>query len=509
MSRRALVALAAAHAVCCTAVAGQQECARIVDAAEIRPFFEAAATSRVDVVMIGDSNQAFGGHGWDHGWHKALADRYGLFATGLLTPGENGGNGAGLGYRYQGNSTSNLGGVQYSGAEPYFNNFMSPNVFMAPSNYLYVPEGSVFGGLSGVGMSVQRIGPIDLNAPLRFSLVRAQFAGAPEDPGVFQLAFRRATIPFDSFGSDAAVSTRGASDAIAITQWDIPAAARNADCEFRLTPREVDIVGPFIGYYMRLEDRSKSHGASVTSLYAKGGQSARDMAEALLATHDSYLRLFFERIIAGQGVPAGEARVLVRINSALNDLNETFPSLGWNSQHIGNSPAAFEDNLRAIMDRLRTMWVATGGSTDRIWFLLAPSHPISEPDYPPLVALRDAAIQLALDTSQCAATRFTSLTSATEMNARFWYNFSGFDPNHLTLLGFEELSKRELEGIVGVSCPGDADGDEQVTFNDVTMVLASYGLCAGRPGSGDADGDFVVSFSDVTAVLANFGLECY
>jgi hypothetical protein len=233
------------------------------------------------------------------------------------------------------------------------------------------------------------------------------------------------------------------------------------------------------------------------------------MAQALLAADDSYLRLFFERIIAGQEVPADQARVLVRINSALNDLNETLPSLGPAAEAAGNSPEAFADNLRAIMSRLRAMWAASGGSDERMWFLLAPSHPILEPDYPPLVALREAAVNLALETSNCAATRFTSITNSTEMLARLWYNFNGADANHLSRLGFEELAKRELEGIAGVTCSGDADGDEQVTFFDMLTVLSNFGDCAGQPGTGDADGDFVVSFGDVTAVLANFGRECF
>ncbi len=62
------------------ASAGAQEA---VNAEALAPFFDQAASGRVDVVGIGDSNQLYAGHGWDTGWAVALAERYGLYATGL------------------------------------------------------------------------------------------------------------------------------------------------------------------------------------------------------------------------------------------------------------------------------------------------------------------------------------------------------------------------------------------------------------------------------------------
>ncbi|MFK7960316.1 MAG: DNRLRE domain-containing protein [Phycisphaerales bacterium] len=55
------------------------------------------------------------------------------------------------------------------------------------------------------------------------------------------------------------------------------------------------------------------------------------------------------------------------------------------------------------------------------------------------------------------------------------------------------------------SCPGDADGDGAVDFDDILAVLAGFGPCP--PGScpGDVDGDTEVSFADLLVVLAAFG----
>ena len=62
------------------------------------------------------------------------------------------------------------------------------------------------------------------------------------------------------------------------------------------------------------------------------------------------------------------------------------------------------------------------------------------------------------------------------------------------------------------ACPGDANGDGAVTFDDVTSVLSNFGVVGmpGNPGdlSGDANGDGAVNFDDVTTILSNFGIPC-
>lgn len=59
-------------------------------------------------------------------------------------------------------------------------------------------------------------------------------------------------------------------------------------------------------------------------------------------------------------------------------------------------------------------------------------------------------------------------------------------------------------------CLGDADGNGQVNFADITSVLAQFGQGASACDlpAGDADGSGIVNFADITAVLANFGITC-
>ncbi len=58
-------------------------------------------------------------------------------------------------------------------------------------------------------------------------------------------------------------------------------------------------------------------------------------------------------------------------------------------------------------------------------------------------------------------------------------------------------------------CPGDADGDRKVQFNDLNHVLGTFGFL-GPPGEypGDVNNDGATDFIDLNIVLSNFGTTC-
>lgn len=59
------------------------------------------------------------------------------------------------------------------------------------------------------------------------------------------------------------------------------------------------------------------------------------------------------------------------------------------------------------------------------------------------------------------------------------------------------------------SCPGNANGDGLVDFQDISSVLANWGAdYGGGTGPGDADESGVVNFDDVTSVLTNWLSLC-
>lgn len=91
------------------------------------------------------------------------------------------------------------------------------------------------------------------------------------------------------------------------------------------------------------------------------------------------------------------------------------------------------------------------------------------------------------------------------VNARIAYNNSGTpEPYQAVLMIVPDIAPPPPV------CTGDADGDNTVSFADITSVLANFGAVytpgVGGPGDANFDGD--VNFADITAVLANFGNVC-
>ncbi len=57
-------------------------------------------------------------------------------------------------------------------------------------------------------------------------------------------------------------------------------------------------------------------------------------------------------------------------------------------------------------------------------------------------------------------------------------------------------------------CPGDADGDQAVTFADLEIVLDFWGDSVEAGMSGDLNGDASVNFSDLEILLDAWGSQC-
>jgi len=77
------------------------------------------------------------------------------------------------------------------------------------------------------------------------------------------------------------------------------------------------------------------------------------------------------------------------------------------------------------------------------------------------------------------------------------------------LVSSQGIGPREIAG--WSPCVGDIDGDRIVDLADLSLLLASYGLCAGDPGfsgAADLDGDGCVTLADLATLLAHYGQSC-
>jgi len=486
----------------CVSLASAQPAAPpVINGHALAGFWHAASHTRVDVVDIGDSNQLFGGHGWDRGWTRALASRVGLYASGLHSCGENIGNSSGVGDGTSTVSTRSGGAFTYTGAPPFFEQHMNAAAALnGPLSYLSLAEGSTASGSFSTGMLIDSNSPIGITSRLRFHLSYGVFAGA--GPGSFRPAVRLDVPPYTNFPIGSVVSTRGTEDAILHTAIELPAGPRAGPLNFRLARANIDtITGPFIAYYARIENADRLSGAANHTLYAYGGRSARSMAQFFRDFSDESLTHFFREVRRTQG---DRKPLLVRLHSALNDRNETRPSIDAGILP-GNSGAAYADNMQAIINRLRSLYASNGWDDADLYFVITPSHPIAPADEPSLTPYRVAAEALAAANPRTAAVHFDRLTTYEEMLTSGWYA-TILDRNHLTIAGYDRLGQREVDALLAAAgCPADIDRDDDVDSDDVVQFFATW-EAGERPADADADGD--TDSDDIVEYFTAWDLGC-
>lgn len=453
---------------CLTASASAQSAA--VNAEAIRPVFDLALRARVDVVGIGDSNQLQRSNGWDQGWNKALHERFGLYATGLVSWGEGQGQGAGQGYRYSAISSAG-GGFAYANAPAEAASLLdSATSLLAPHNYLYIPAGSSVPGTAMAGGIFEPGCPVDISGPLRLHFSFGRFAGS--GAGSFQPTCRFESFPFDTVVTGPVLSTRSDASGFEVAHAfiDVPPAARTRPISLRASPQASTMVGPFIAYHLRAENRSRTRGASFGSLYALGSKSSNDMARAVTSASDATLTHYFDSLRRLQGPSKA---ILVRINTGLNDRAESRPSVR-SGLTPGNAPAAYADNLLAIIERLRALWTLNGWPPEELHFLLTASHPVAEPDEASLRSYRDACDQLARSQPRTASVRLDVISGASEMAANRWYQANNTDRNHLVEAAYDALSSRELTTLLRPPCIADFNVDGGIDGADLAAFFEAW-----------------------------------
>ncbi len=491
-NRQCLLALALALAP--TSVAQLS----VVGRHNLNPFFNAAATQRVDVVMIGDSNQVSGKEGWDRGITVALTDHFPLYATGLHSSGENDGKLFSIGYLASTFGTAGI--VAHQGAPLWADRPMpfDPGIF--PNNYIYVPAGQVLEWWKDTGLLVMEPSPIDISGPIRFHLVYATFSA--HEPGSFRPCIRTVNPPEQIAVSDPISTTKSGKAGVATMSLDAEPGPRSM-LWFRYNPAQTvetqHIDGPFVAYYHRAENTSRPIGASAHTLLGKPGLTARDMAQVLQQAPDEQLSLYFSQVRALQGPVK---RVLLRVNTGANDLNEKEPSLGPKKVPQGNSPPAFADNVQAIIDRVAGIWTLNAWDPSELFFNIAITHPIASPDHPLLVGYRDACDAVALANPRAAVTRFDALTSYDELQALSWYS-SPTDPLHLSLSGYEGLSRRELLALL--ACPADFDENNSLDIDDFVAFQAYYAVGS---AAADLNDDAELNIDDFILMQVLYALGC-
>lgn len=244
----------------------------------------------------------------------------------------------------------------------------------------------------------------------------------------------------------------GVGNQIRLGVLDLPAGTISADLAIglRLGTSSATPTGPFVGYYVRVEDAQVTTGASFHGVYSLGGMGLWDYARQLIFdTPDEALWMVFNearRLQVAQGLTP---IVVVIVNSGVNDRNYgSTQNVSWGptgGNGTGNSSANYTDNLTAIKQRVETLYSRYWPLSELSWVIM-PSHPVSQPDDTNLLAYRAAVKTWTASYSNTSWIDLNALQGFTAANAAGWIDSLGVA--HLSNLGYNNYAILALNDVI-------------------------------------------------------------
>lgn len=387
----------------------------------IRTLLEEAQSSRINVVMLGDSNQLFGGTGWDYGISKTLDQRYGTYATGLMWLGENRGNGAGVGYNCNVSANASSGVFYYDGFandsfDPFFAGMVPCNTISLLAGDTLVSVGITLHGGSNIYQSGDNLrGDMWVKTLSSNALINPQF--------------RLGSPPYTVYTNyNGSINQTAGLQQLTLNYQ----AVSNANAlDFRIGSQT---FAQYQGYCARVTNQNRTSGVSTTTMYGNGGQSSLDLAKTLRDLPDSFLINYFDTI-KQQG-----NKVVVTIYMGLNDRNETVPSI--KNLYPGGSMESYYDNMSYIVAVVSEA-LDYGNIQGDYEIVVVTPHPISSPNDLQLESYISI-VNNKLQRPHLRIVNMTSLTSYAEMVSNGWYANQN-DRYHLSQSGYEALSTRLID----------------------------------------------------------------
>lgn len=380
----------------------------------------------VDILLFSDSNGHFGNYGWVAGMMKGSHEAgIPLYGTPVLTNNEN----DGLGRNFGGMVTALGGGsVGATSGAPDFaeKSFLS----LKYSKYLYLDNGSL---PSKTFLFIRPEFPGGHAHTWNFRQHYAKFAsgGAP-----FQLRSRLEQAPGTLLGS-ASLTSVGDDDHLTYADLAVDASSANVLIGFGCNPG--GNAKQFFSYVLGWRtDLTGGICINIPAYY--GGEKLTDLVYTHLPSQtDDQLRGYFDVIRQKHLSLNQQPRLVMCLNMGMNDRTVT-------------SVAAYKAAMVSFMDRIRRAYFSIGGMESELFFILMPSHRITDDpknnEQNRLNDFSNAADDLALVWSNTASINLQNLFTCAEGVARGWYDSGG--PYHLLFEGTTELWKRALNRVFGI-----------------------------------------------------------
>ncbi len=399
---------------------------------------------RVDLIMMSDSNGLNGGYGFDSGFQYALSQHYDMYATGLISANQ---VGSGVGYKYSriGIGLGNETGVPSAQAAPWRPAANGTNAFA------YIANGGSISPYAG-GLAMEAGCPINTSQEL---IAHFAYALWSTGGGTFQPAVK--VVNTSNFYKTPVINPLGIDGEIGYTSLTIPAGAKpegltakwRDDYLIGGEPQSQDLVGGnFVGYYTRIENKARTAGFSVSPLYSVGGHNMFDFANFIKNSTDQYLVTYFSEIRRLQVSLDQKPIVVFYVNTGVNDrgVNASVgnPTLGSQAFTSGTGAKIYLDNYEYIIQRVQSLWSGKGWDLSELFFLLVPSHVISNPDDATLIDYRTWCKKWATRANVQVVSAQDYLTFD-EMVSGNYYDNGATGSIHLSDAGYNAVALKILE----------------------------------------------------------------
>ena len=432
----------------------------------LRRLFQLAASRRVDICIVGDSNARANSCGHETGMGLAFGARFGTYATAVEPVAGLNGWGASIASC----SSFMFPPFTLDNGPAQMSLFSFANEGF-PSSYAHLDDGASADPSYNTGLVLLPQSPIDITGPLRYHATHWIYGPAS---GGYMNPSCRPAWPGNAYTNYAAaptISSAGPMRLLKDFSLDVLPGARTPDgllfcCTDAAGAR--DARGPLCLTWNRVENTSRATGIAYSPLWAQGGQSAYHACLAL-QTAGAAPREWFRQATRLQSAPPV---LLVQVLHGGNDVNSHIGSLGPIGGLDSSTAAGQEDNTRGIILAIRNSWVVSGRDPANLFFLLGPYHPVPYPNSPQ-PAYEQGWQNIAAGDPQVSVIAGTMLTTAAELSQK-GYLSGGVDIAHLSVSGFVGWGRAAVSALDRALCPADFDENGTPALADIFAYLNAW-----------------------------------
>ena len=361
-------------------------------------FVKLAASRRIDIVGVWNSEGLQAGSGWDTAITAALGvDRYGVYATPAY-PWLEGttGSGIGTGYNYASGAASYeyaANGTLFTYANPLIgtagaNQLQWLNWSAAPTaagtKPLHVPLGDTKTDATGFAIyniaGTSRNNPIPIAEALTFTFWGVNYTSGGSIKPIIRC---NGTPNFAEVYNFGVITHTGTDGVVRKTSTNIAAnAARSSWNGLGFRSHEgfnpATLIGPMFLTWMRACRTNKSTGIAVTPFYSVGSMSAYDIYEAINSVPQETFEHFFDVLCEYQTGGLSQHMAIIDVYEGSNQGTETLISAGAPNQVTADAVENYVWYMRAIVAKFRTGWTASGRDAANLCFRVSCSHPLND-----------------------------------------------------------------------------------------------------------------------------------